>query len=384
VMAVIFPFSARAGISDCTVLSAQLLGPEQEQVIAVAPGTFDIGDFVGGDRFFQIIFRCKTDATQYKWSLYQNGLSSIYPASIPNVNWANESHASVFTTMQLESLGLGVIGYYYSASYAGHFDLAPGQFFSNDYNELLMVFDPPLPIAIEDNVYFYPRVNFRYRFVKINNNLDAILNTAVTTSYPTAIPIATFGVIDDQGYISPTGAATVHIPTLHIQQRACTPFIKDVSLPSVDAAELPSVGSKGATSDFNFTVRCPHNAARFGYYVESQYGYENEPNGVIKIDPASTAKGIGLQVTTRMIAKPIADNLAIAPSYQPFKFGSTNIYGNTSYVAITNGNPLTNETDYTFPGVFSNTPQLKVAVYRTGNLVPGSYTAALKVYIVYR
>jgi len=179
--------------------------------------------------------------------------------------------------------------------------------------------------------------------------------------------------------------ATVHMPTLTIAQRACTPFVQTVSLPSVDSAELPNIGSRGQPTDFRFTVRCPHNGAWFGYYVEAAHGYENEGQGIIKIDPASTAKGIGLQVSIRSNPDPVfTDYPNTTPNYQPIKFGSTNKYSGASVTLFNvTGNPLTDESDYTFPNV-NSMPPLQVAVYRTGAIVPGSYTAGLKVYIVYR
>jgi len=378
----LLPFAAKAGLSDCTMLSAQLLEPEQEQVIAVAPGTFEIGDFVGAFRYFQIRFNCKTGGIPYKWGAYQTSAADVYNAGI-SVQLASWTFQPVFTTTQLESLGLGIAGDFFAIAYQNEFLLSGAQGFQNTYQAGAIILDPPAPDLLE-NGYFGPRLHFRYRLVKINNNLDAILNTAVTTSYPTAFPIGAFGVLDNQGYTSPAVNATIHIPTLHIQQRACTPFAKDVSLPgiSVDSAELAYVGSTGATTNFNFTIRCPHNAARYGYYVESVHGYEDEPNGVIKIDPNSTAKGIGLQITTREFSNSIHLGAGIGPNYEPIKFGPTNRYGSADFTQVNaTNNPLSDVSDYTFPNAGY---EMKVAVYRTGNLVPGSYTAALKVYMVYR
>jgi len=183
-----------------------------------------------------------------------------------------------------------------------------------------------------------------------------------------------------------------HLPTLRIQQRSCHPVVKTVSLPSVDAAQLPSVGDSGPATNFTLTLRCPHNAAWYGYYVESVHGYEDEAQGVIKIAPASTAKGIGLQLTSRHYAHPIYPSTGnrYGPTYVPIKFGPTNRYGsalNTYTWPMVTGDPLTDESDYSFPYLSpgeGGMGSIKVAVYRTGTIVPGAYTAALTLYVVYR
>jgi len=341
VLTALTPYTARAGLFGCTILSTQLLGPEQEQNIAVAPTAFEVGDFVGSDRFFRIVYECSFDSNPIKWGIREYNTPATTGTGL-SVIWNNENLTllPIFTTPQLSQYGLGITGYYYPT-------FLWSEVLSEDFSNINRY-----PTAFSSTPSYYTGniavvgIDFRFRFVKINNNLDAILNNTVSTPYPSAFPIATFSVVDDNNnYESPLANITAHIPNLAIMQRACTPFVETVTLPSVGAIELPMVGSTGSATDFRFTVRCPHNAAWFGYYVESAHGYEDEANGVIKIDPASVAKGIGLQITTRSISHPeILGMTSMLPNHQPIKFGPTNRYGGADVTpySVTN-NPLADE-----------------------------------------
>jgi len=370
--------TARAGLSDCTVQSAQLLGPEHDNIIAVAPGTFQNKDFIGAHRYFQITYRCKVDNALSQWGIRIHHSPTTTHSGLDNIIWAGGNSYTAYTTSHLVEYGIGFVAYIYP---------------TNHWPEGILHFDniqQSAPLLyhhitnIDNNNYADFSITTLFRFIKVNNNFDALLDTTTTTPYPNPIPMATISIGDNEGYISPQATVTAYMPTLTIQRRACTPFVDTIILPSVDASQLPFVGSTGGTTDFRFTVRCPHNAARFGYYVESAHGYEDEAQGIIKIDPVSAAQGIGLQITTRHSPDPVTlGTNTLAPNYQPIKFGPTNRYGDASYVMINaTGDPLTDDSDYTFPHLDS--PPLKVAVYRTGNIVPGTYTAAIKVYIVYR
>jgi len=384
-IAITCPQKANAGLSDCTVQSAQLLGPEHEQVIAVTPMAIDIGDFVGSFRFFRVIYRCKSNGSSFKWTFVERKSASTFHSGFGVIYDGDGQIYSVFTTPQLQTLGLGFMGTIYLAI-DGLWPSSNKMLEGADSAPIIWV--DPLPTDAQG--YSYHPVTFRTRFVKISNNLDNILNTVSTTPYPLAFPLAKTRIIDDEGYVSPEQELLVHMPTLHIAQRACTPFVQTVSLPSVDASVLPIAGATGSSTHFRFTVRCPHNAAWFGYYVESLHGYENEAQGVIKIDPNSSAKGIGLQITTRNYAHPLypSTSTVFKSNYEPIKFGPTNRYGAAGYTMVNvTGDPLNDESDYFFPRVSDDGQggALNVAVYRTGGpLVPGSYTAALKVYMVYR
>jgi len=374
-LAGVIPLAASAGLSDCIVKSAQLAEPESESIIPVNPFNFGINDYIGGYRYFVITYNCQIDSPSTRWGMREHHLSTTIDTGL-----IQDEHP-VFTTAEWQTYGIGFIGNFNQRDHWPH-----GRRRFHNQNKDTYAFLNVRPQDIVGN-----RVDLRaemiFRLLKINNNFDALVDTTTVTSYPLPFPIAATSIADDQGYVSPVAHMTANISILNIMRRACTPFgQKTVSLPSVDAAELPSIGSAGNTTDFNLTVRCPFNAARYGYYVESVHGYEDEPNGVIKIDPTSTAKGIGLQVTTRSRADPVsveADGLGgMLPNHQPIKFGPTNRYGIANIRnADLSGTPATNEADYVFP---SNNVPLRVAVYRTGPLVPGSYTAGLTVYLVYR
>jgi len=375
-LAGIMPLAARAGLSDCIVQSAQLAEPESESIIPVHPFNFAINDYIGGHRYFVVTYNCQIDSpSTTRWGMREHHLSTTINTGLI----LDDAH--VFTTAEWQTYGIGFMGTY---NQRDHWPAGVRRF--DNQNKDTYAYLNVRPQDIVGN-----RVDLRaemiFRLVKINNNFDALVDTTTVTSYPLPFPIAATSIADDQGYVSPVAHMTANISILNIMRRTCTPFgQKTVQLPSVDAAELPNIGDTGNTTDFNITVRCPFNMARYGYYVESVHGYEDEPNGVIKIDPASTAKGIGLQVTTRSQADPVSverDSGGMLPNHQPFKFGPTNRYGIANIRnADWSGTPATNEANYVFP---RNNVPLKVAVYRTGgSLVAGSYTAGLTVYMVYR
>jgi len=361
-------------LSDCIIQAAQLAEPESESIIPVKPFfNFEIGDPIGGHRYFVVTYNCQIDSLSTQWGMREHHLSTIINTGLI---WDNIN--SVFTTAELQTYGIGFFGSF------NQIDYWPNgvRSFTNQEKDTY-AFLKVRPQDITGN-----RIDLRaemiFRLIKINNNFDALVDTTTITSYPNPVPIALMSIADDQGYVSPVSTMTANISILNIMRRACTPFAqKTIQLPSVDAAELPNIGDTGNTTEFKFAVRCPFNAARYGYYVESVHGYEDESNGVIKIAPASTAKGIGLQITTRNQSHPVrVDFVNLFPNYQPIKFGPTNRYGPANIRnADLSGTPATNEADYVFP---RDPSSLKVAVYRTGTLVPGAYTAGLTVYLIYR
>jgi len=243
-----------------------------------------------------------------------------------------------------------------------------------------------LPAADGDGYVELDIISFYY-FVKINNNLDALLDGIPRTVQTTPFPLVAVAIqADDSAVFSPTAQVMAHMPTLTFAQRTCTtPFTNTVKLPTVNAADLDAiaVGDSLPPTDFWITMNCPRGLAAVGYYVTDVHGFENEAQGVIKINPASQAKGIGLRITTR--SRPstgywVADGLN--PNYQPVTFGPGVRYLSYDNINSTiDGDPLNDRADYR---AHNNAIPLQVAIYRVGAVVPGTFNAAIYIHLVYR
>jgi len=372
----LFPYPARAAL-DCTVKSAGLwLGHGNTYVVPTT--TLAMGDFVGTTQFFDILYRCKVSGTPTQWGIVQRTVPTVTNTG-QLADWNLTENYPVLTTPQLQQYGLGFAGYYYA-----YHDWPPASVLTN--NNTQPAFWKPLPAA-DGEGYVEIGVTALYRFLKINNNLDAILDGNPVTVQPLPFALAAFAVRDNESAaLSPTTQATASMPTLTIAQRACTPFVNSVKLPAINANELPNIGAVGPPTDFFIQLRCPTNLGVVGYYFADVHGIANEAQGVIAINPASNAKGIGLQITTRSRSHPVYLRLdpPLSAEYQPIKFGPGARYGIYSYSSTGSGpagNPLADERNYR---AHDNAIPLKVAVYRTGDVVPGSYNAAIYIHLVYR
>jgi len=333
----LIPHTARAAL-DCTVKSAQL-GYGHANTYLVPPGALAIGDFVGTDNVFEIIYRCKVSGTPTQWGIAEREVASV-SSSGHSANWNVTDTAPILTTTQLQQYGLGFSGHYYHRN-----QWPPAETFINAERPVYFWKDLP---AVDGDGYVELGVTVNYRFSKINDNLDAISNGIPVTVQNLPFALAAFAIRDNEsGAFSPTAQVTATMPTLTIAQRACTPFTNTVKLPTVNESDLNAinVGDSLPPTDFWIEMRCPSNLAHIGYYVTPVYGFENEAQGVIKINPASNAKGIGLQITTRSIPHPvyIDDSAGIGATYQPIKFGPTNryrVYSSLRWGAGVNTDPL--------------------------------------------
>jgi len=237
-----------------------------------------------------------------------------------------------------------------------------------------------------------------YRFVKINENFDAhaLLGTCLNGSTP--VVVANLGMYEGYGvFPQPVGPAysgtfqiAVNAPhsTLHFARRTCaTPTVDEgfVRLPVIYPHQLPSVGSVGPEKEFTLKINCPTSLGYIGYWVDPVHGVADglESQGVININPASTAKGIGLQITSPTKPWPYYAqydyyrDANIQVEYRPIQFGPANRYPWSGYPIYGSGNPLTDSVTY------HNVP-LRVRVYRTGDIVPGAFNAAVRIHMVYR
>jgi len=367
---------ASAGL-DCTVKSTQL---ERGHANTYIVGQIHpIADKVGSVQIVRIIYRCQVSGTPTQWGIASRSVPTTYATGLvahPN----DTSNHPVMTTAQLEQYGLGFAGYFYPA---GQW---PGSIAYQNMDHPAAVVWQALPAADGDG-YVELDVMAMYYFVKINDNLDALLDEIPRTVQATPFPLVAVTIqADDSAVFSPTAQVMAHMPTLTVAQRTCTtPFVNTVKLPPVNAADLTVVGASGPPTDFWIEVRCPHGLAMFAYYVEPAHGFENEAQGVIKINPASDAKGIGLQITTR--SKPSTGYLVtgpgLNPTYQPLTFGATVRYAAYGFhhTIRPNTDPLNATRIYRINDAVI---PLRAAVYRTGTVVPGTYNAAIFIHLVYR
>jgi len=376
----LIPHAAHAAL-DCTVKSAQLVQGHANTYL-VPTGNIAIGDFVGTINHFDIIYRCKVSGTPTRWTMAERNVTSVTDTGFTK-NWNATSNYRILTTPQLQQRGLGFSGFYFHRN-----EWPPGR--------ALEVTDTwggvtwkNLPPADGDG-YVELGITLYYRFSKINNNLDTTGSPVVVQTLP--FNLAAFLIHDDEatgsGDWSPVGYVTATMPTLTIAQRACTPFTNTVKLPAINESDLNqiNIGDSLPPTDFWIQMRCPSNIGYIGYYVTpSAHGFENEAQGVIKINPdTSTAKGIGLQITTRSIPQPTWLAANLSTDYQPLKFGANNLYyvhSSLGWGAGPDTDPLSHETDHTAP---HGTIPLRVAVYRTGTVVPGTYNAAIFIHLVYQ
>jgi len=373
-MFALLPHTARAAL-DCTIKSAQLLDGHATTHL-VPSSTLAIGDFVSVANLFEIIYRCKVNGTPTQWGISGRNVTTVANTGI-TATWSTITDIyPILTTPQLQQRGLGFSGFYFHRN-----EWPPAYTLTNTDGPAF--FWKNLPAADSEG-YVELGISVVYRFHKINDNLDTTGSAVTVQALP--FPLAAFVIHDnqDQTIFSPIAQVTATMPTLTIAQRACTPFTNSVKLPTVNANELPTIGSLGTERDFWIEMRCPSNIGHIMYYIVPVHGIANEAQGVININPASQAKGIGLQITTRSIPDPVYVVDAIVTDYQPVKFGSNNRYwvrSSLPFGAGPNTDPLTTETDHTAP---LDTIPLRVAVYRTGTVVPGTYNAAIFIHLVYR
>jgi len=130
------------------------------------------------------------------------------------------------TTAQLEQYGLGFAGYFYQVGQGPDLIL-----YQNIEQPAALVWSA-LPAADGDG-YVELSIDAVYYFVKINHNLDAILDGNPVTVQPLPFPLAAIAIqADDSALFSPTAHLTAHMPTLTFAQRTCTtPFVNTVKLP---------------------------------------------------------------------------------------------------------------------------------------------------------
>jgi len=328
----------------------------------------------------QITVRCKYTPGASAAGIYFRPDPDIYPAGLTAKHGYLASHAQVYTTAVLAARGIGFTIHW--------LDMFP--YVSGNVNSFGGGIGVP-----DGSGYYNNGYQFNYRFIKINNNFAFGATALSNVPFDIVKYSVSDGYIQGQFYytqsVSPViFGASVTIPEMTIAQRTCmTPYVEDsvVRLPTITPNDLPQVGSLGPWVEFTLRMDCPPHLGYVGYYVVPVHGIVNQSLGVIAINPNSQAKGIGLQIEIESIVEPYLD-LHYNPQnpqfgYYPMRFGLGNAYKfslayfKNALTYGTQGEPLTASQTY-------QSRYIRVAVRRTGTVVPGKFTSAIWVHIVYK
>jgi len=304
-------------------------------------------------------------------ALYSTGLTATYISPAP-----------VLTTPALAARGLGFV------AYIGGNPITTHEFHLNAH---YLLNNP------EGGGYYSFSMYLPYRFLKIND--DFVPGYAIPVSdFPFNLVVfsVTEGYLGNEWphhYFPQSNESTSHgvaiaLPAITVAQRTCTtPYAADgiIRLQIIYPNDLPTIGSTVQEREFVLYMDCPTHLGRVGFYIEPVHGIANEDKGVININPSSSAKGIGLQITTNKKPNTALDNIYNGnwPGvHAPIKFGPSNPYVWSDSYSLSpsfsgSENPLTSR------NIFQTAP-LKVAIYRTGTVEPGTFTAAIRVHIVYK
>jgi len=95
----LLPLVAQATL-DCTVKSVQLMRGHANTYL-VPPDGFAIGDFVGTENTFDIIYRCKVSGTPTQWGIAERNVTTVTDTGLL-AQWNAIDAYPVLTTSQLQ------------------------------------------------------------------------------------------------------------------------------------------------------------------------------------------------------------------------------------------------------------------------------------------
>jgi len=139
---------------------------------------------------------------------------------------------------------------------------------------------------------------------------------------------------------------------------------------------------------FTFTVNCPEGYNSIRYWVGSPFRVASDPDGVVRLDPASAASGFAVRIWDGPGA-----------SAQPVKFGADNTYAVPGYVVykglwLDPGQPTGDDRAAASANLLYNRSSqprqdypitLKAALYQTEPTVtPGTFKTHILIYMVYK
>jgi len=194
----------------------------------------------------------------------------------------------------------------------------------------------------------------------------------------------------------------MHVYRAPVQSCTTPPSSQNMTVPlgMYTAGEFPGVGLATEPKQFTFTVHCPEGYNSIRYWVGSPFRVPTDPDGVVRLNPDSTASGFAVRIWD-----------GPGSSAQPIKFGAENTYAVPGYVEykglwLDPGKPTGDDRDqanaqYIWergdPATGGNVPPnygqprqdypitLKAALYQTEQTVtPGPFKTHILIYLVYK
>jgi len=349
-----------------------------------------IGTPVSGWNRYRILFRCQVTAGSTHWKVREQTVSTALPTGVTwNATFANNA-ASVHTSNELQPLGLGWAGaWFLTTDTISYFDNGYG-ISTLDTGVAYPQFGEALPAA-DSNGDVHLGITLHYRLIKISDAFNANIDAgAISAAVPTTI--AGFTLVDQTNAVTnPAAYVNILSPTITFAKRTCaTPSWPTIRLPMIMQDELTFVGATGPEVEFNLQMNCPTHLGEVGYYFTDTNGFYDQAQGIINIAPGSAAQGIALKLQTRMRPHPVylsgGGGNPPAANYGPIQFGPGNRYHLRNYTLFGHPaqDPLTHRADFSMSSDSGSDIPMKVSVVRTGNVVPGKFTASLIVVFVYR
>ena len=151
------------------------------------------------------------------------------------------------------------------------------------------------PIVYNDQARFTLDVEAQVRFIKTSTNLTAGYVAAFDPMYLQPYRTINGGQYSESG---PYRIVDYRLNGLTIAAGGtCTTPNVSVLFPSVSASAFKGIGSRAGTTDFTLSFNnCPAGLNSIGYSFSPTTSVADPINGVVRLNAASTAKGIGIQL----------------------------------------------------------------------------------------
>jgi len=194
----------------------------------------------------------------------------------------------------------------------------------------------------------------------------------------------------------------MHVYRAPMQTCTTPPSSQNMTVPLgvYHAGDFPGVGNSTEARQFTFTINCPEGYNSIRYWVGSPYRVADDPDGVVRLNPGSSASGFAVKVWD-----------GPGSSAQPIKFGAENTYAVPDYVDykglwLDPGKPTGDDRDqanaqYLWERGAPDYPippsqnygqprqdypiMLKAALYQTEETItPGPFKTHILIYLVYK